>query len=118
MLIYETPGVVDARPADEHERLLEDHRTLHRDTKAAGTFVSSIQLSETGAVSVRYRKGDALITDGPFPETKELFVGLYLFDCESLDQALDYGKRIAVAMKGQVEVRPAVWCEATSFETA
>ena len=118
VLIYERPGVSDARPADEHERVLEGHRRLQRETKAAGSFVSSVQLSETGAVSVRYRKGDTLVTDGPFPETKELFIGLYLFDCENLDQALDYGKQVAAAMQGQVEVRPAVWCEATSFQTA
>lgn len=117
VLIYETPGVADARPADEHERVLEDHRQLQRDTKKAGSFVSSVQLSETGAATVRYRKGDTVVTDGPFPETKELFIGLYLFECENLDEALRYGKRIATAMRGHVEVRPVVWCEARAFET-
>ena len=117
VLIYESPGVADARPADEHERVLRDHRQLQEDAKHSGAFVSAVQLSETGAVTVRHRKGDAVVTDGPFPETKELFIGLYLFECETLDDALGYGRRVADAMKGQVEVRPVVWCETTPFET-
>lgn len=58
VLIYQTPGVADARPADEYERVLKDHRQLQRDTKKAGSFVSSVQLSETGAATVRYQSGD------------------------------------------------------------
>ncbi len=117
VLIYETPGVADARPSDEHERVLKGHRQLQLDTKKTGSFVSSVQLSETGAATVRYRKGETVVTDGPFPETKELFIGLYLFECENLDEALRYGKRVAMTMKGHVEVRPVVWCETRPFET-
>ena len=28
VIFYKTPGVADARPADEHERVLKDHRPL------------------------------------------------------------------------------------------
>ena len=113
ILIYEAPGFADARPADEREQALEAHRTLQWDAKRDGTFVSAVQLSESGATTVRHRTGTPLVTDGPFAETKELFIGFYLVDCPNLDAALALAKRIPVSDLGAVEVRPVVWAEST-----
>ena len=57
--------------------------------------------------------GTPLVTDGPFAETKELFIGFYLVDCPNLDAALALAKRIPVSDLGAVEVRPVVWAEST-----
>ena len=93
-LIYETPGVADARPSEEREKVLEAHRQLQKDSKAAGTFLAATQLSEAGAITIRHRKDETLLTDGPFAETKELFIGFYLFDVPNLDEAIKLAKRI------------------------
>lgn len=55
-LIYETPGVADARPGGEREKVLAAHRQLQVDSKQAGTFVAATQLSEAGAITIRHRK--------------------------------------------------------------
>jgi hypothetical protein len=58
------------------------------------------------ATTVRVRDGEALVTDGPFAETREQLGGYYLIECESLDQAIDAARRIPSVGTGSVEVRP------------
>ena len=53
--------------------------------------------------------GNAVFTDGPFAETKEVLGGFYLLDCADLDEALKWAQQIPAAwMGGKVEVRPCV----------
>ncbi len=111
ILIYDVPGVSDALPPEQREAALEVHRQLQHDTKQSGAYLAATQLAESGAMTVRHQKGDALVTDGPFAETKELFVGFYLLKCANLDEALELAKRIPVSEMGSVEVRPAVWVD-------
>jgi hypothetical protein len=60
------------------------------------------------ATTVRVRNGQTLVTDGPFPETKEWIAGYDLLETESLDQAIDYATRHPVAHFGALELRE-VW---------
>ncbi len=110
ILIYETPGITDARSPEEREAILDAHRQLQKDTKESGAFIAATQLAESSAVTVRLQKEEFLVTDGPFAETKELFIGFYLFECANLDEAIKLAKRIPVSGMG-VEIRPAVWME-------
>jgi hypothetical protein len=55
---------------------------------------------------VRVRDGQALITDGPFAETKEHLGGFYLIDVPNLDEAIDFAKRIPDVRRGSIEIRP------------
>jgi hypothetical protein len=58
------------------------------------------------AKTVRVRDGEALITDGPYVETKELIGGYFLVELDDLDQAIEFASRIPLARKGSVEIRP------------
>lgn len=114
-LIYEAAGLSDARPSGEQEQVLALHRELQEDTKQDGTYRAAVQLSEAAPTTIRRRGDETLVTDGPFAETKELFVGLYLFECASLDEALERASRIPISEMGRVEVRPVVWAEAAAI---
>ena len=54
---------------------------------------------------VSVRDGKRITTDGPFIETKEQLGGFFVFDCESLDAALELAAKIPRAATGHVEVR-------------
>ena len=58
------------------------------------------------ATTVRVRDGETVTTDGPFAETKEQLGGFYLFECDNLDQAIEWAAKIPGAKDGSVEVRP------------
>ena len=48
----------------------------------------------TTATTVRLADGKPLVTDGPFADTKEVFGGYYLYECDNLDQATEMAARI------------------------
>ena len=57
------------------------------------------------AATVRVRRRERLVTDGPFAETKEFVAGFDVIDCDSLEEALDVAAAHPVAKFGAVEVR-------------
>ena len=58
------------------------------------------------ATTVRVRKGELLVTDGPFTESKEWIAGYDLIECADLDEANAYASRHPIAHFGRVEIRP------------
>ena len=44
-------------------------------------------------------------TDGPYTETKEHIGGFWVLEAADLDEALEWGRKAAVACRGPVEVR-------------
>jgi hypothetical protein len=72
-----------------------------------GIQLNGLEL-DTGATTVRKPNGTAIVTDGPFPETKEVIGGYFIAHCDDLDQAIDVASRIPIAETGSVEIRPLV----------
>jgi hypothetical protein len=62
--------------------------------------------STTTATTVRVRNGDRTVTDGPYAETKEALGGLFILECDSIDDACRLAAEIPAAERGAVEVRP------------
>ena len=58
--------------------------------------------------TARVRSEEALVTDGPYVETKEQIGGYFLVELDNLDQAIELATRIPVVEKGSVEIRPVV----------
>jgi hypothetical protein len=58
------------------------------------------------ATSVRGKGDAAIVTDGPFAETKEQLGGYYLIEADNLDRALEAAKRCPGSEWGSIEVRP------------
>lgn len=58
------------------------------------------------ARTVRVRGGNAMVTDGPFAESKESVGGFILVDVDDADAAMEIARNIPMARLGAVEVRP------------
>lgn len=65
-------------------------------------------LPTTAATTLRKSSGEPVIIDGPFAETKEQFLGFYLVDCETLEEAIAFAKDLSAANPGPggYEIRP------------
>jgi hypothetical protein len=60
----------------------------------------------SNATTVRIGEDDArVVTDGPFAETKEQLGGFYLLDCDDLDAAIEWAKKVPLS-SGAIEIRP------------
>lgn len=58
---------------------------------------------------VRFQGGDRRIIDGPFAETKELLAGFWIWQVKSLEEAVEWVRRMPDPMPGEeseVEIRP------------
>jgi hypothetical protein len=77
------------------------------EVQARGIWVTGDQLAPPRrARSVRLRDGKALVTDGPFAETKEAVGGFDIIECGSLDEAVEVAAGHPAADGGTIEVRP------------
>jgi hypothetical protein len=61
--------------------------------------------SSANGVRVRFDEKRTVI-DGPFPETKELVAGFWLWKVSSLEEAVAWLKRAPFSGGGEVEIRP------------
>jgi hypothetical protein len=62
----------------------------------------------SAAKTIRVRDGETIVTDGPYAETKELIGGIFVLDCDDLDQAIAIAEKIPLVTRGSVELRPLV----------
>ena len=77
------------------------------ETEGRGVRRFGSQLAEPAlARTVRVRDGQALVTDGPFAETKEQVAGFDILDCADLDEAIEIAGKHPMARHGMLEVRP------------
>jgi hypothetical protein len=77
------------------------------DIRARGISVAGDRLAPPRrARTVRVRDGKAMITDGPFAETKEVVGGYDIIECGSLEEAVEIAAGHPVAESGTIEVRP------------
>jgi hypothetical protein len=106
LLIYEKPGALDGIGEEERAAMTGEYMALADDSRCvAGAQLQPVQTATT----VRVQNGNALTTDGPFADTKEVFGGYYVFQADDLDEALELAARIPAARYGgSVEVRPVV----------
>ena len=58
------------------------------------------------ARTVRVRDSRAIVTDGPFAETKEQIAGFDVLECADLDEAIEVASSHPMARLGILEVRP------------
>ena len=58
------------------------------------------------ATTVRVSRGQLLVTDGPFTESKEWIAGFDILECDNLDEAIAIAARHPQANGGKLELRP------------
>lgn len=104
-LIY-APAGLDLTP-EQWEAIHAEYGAFTQEVRAAGVMLDGAPLEplET-ATTVRVRGGERFVTDGPFAETKEFLGGFYIFECKTIDEALDWAAKIPGAKHGSIEVRP------------
>ena len=68
-------------------------------------FAGGLGAPETATV-IDNRSGEAMLTDGPFVESKEFLAGFWIIEATDLDVALKLATEGSKACNRKVEVRP------------
>jgi hypothetical protein len=58
------------------------------------------------ARTIRVRRRQLLLSDGPFAETKEQIAGFCIIECADRDEAVKVAARHPAAAYGTIEIRP------------
>ena len=107
LMIYVDPSSTEAMSEQEAQALTAEYMAIRSDPRCLdGASLAPVESVST----VRVQDGDALVTDGPFADTKEVLGGYFVVDVDDLDAALELAGRIPAArMGGSVEVWPVVF---------
>jgi len=106
LLIYSRPGELSI---DEEKKVRRTHHELMNEARSLGVLLAAEPLTPARtATTVRKKDGDILVSDGPFTETKEQLAGYYILDCQTLDEAIEWARRIPTSCHGDegcIEIR-------------
>jgi hypothetical protein len=108
VMVKATPNSeAGAMPSQE---LITQMMAFNQQLVDAGIMLAGdgLQPSAKG-VRVRFANGKRTVIDGPFPETKELVAGYWIWQCKSRDEAVEWVKRCPDPMPGEeseIEIRP------------
>jgi hypothetical protein len=121
---WDCPPMDQWTPADVRAHI-EFQVALNAELVRTGEFVDAQGL--TGPEQARFVTADGVtapvITDGPFPEGKELVAGYRMIDVDSLERALDIAARASAApgpggvpMRTRIEVREVMGAVGSSVD--
>lgn len=119
MLLQNYSGPADVPPATEWDpQDIQAHinfqHALNRELAASGEFIDAQGLAgpDLAKFVVSDGAGTPVVTDGPFPESKELLAGYRVVDVESQERAIEIAAQASAApgpqgrpIKQAIEVR-------------
>lgn len=107
MIVKATPmSEAGAFPPDA-EKMFADMAAFNNEMIAAGVMLDGAGLQPSSAGKrIRFQgRGQSMVTDGPFAETKELIAGYWVIQCKDMEAALGWARRVPFD-DGEIELRP------------
>lgn len=107
LLIYGNQEKWDSIPAAEWPKVIAEQDAWNDRYRATGELLGAYGLGgEQTAKLIRRKDGVAVVTDGPYLETKEYLASWYLIDVDSEQRALEIAAALPSAVHQPTEVWP------------
>jgi len=107
ILAYHEEAAVAAWSAAEDSALMEELLQVHGGLVAQGRMGPAARLGATGEAVTLRGPGAGTVIDGPFAETKEQLLGLYVVQASDLEEAVGMARDLRRANPTAVyEIRP------------
>jgi hypothetical protein len=103
ILIYEDPAYYETMQPDGWAAVVEAHDVFTKGVVEHGGAITGGGALKPVTQALTIKAGT--VTDGPFVESKESFLGYYTVEARDLDHAIELAK-LAPASGGGVELRP------------
>ena len=115
-LIGDEEFVADATP-ELMEKVVADMDKYNDELEEAGVMVDGNGLGPSAnAKTLRYGEdGKAVVTDGPFTESKEQFAGYWIFETKDIDEAVEWAQKAPMG-GGALEIRQIVETAEENYE--
>lgn len=106
ILCYNDEAAVFSWTKEEDDAVMARLNVIHEKWEKAGKLKPSLRLLPTSAATT-LRKKDNEVLDGPYAETKEQLLGLYIIEVENLEEGLEFARELTAANPGGAyELRP------------
>ncbi|PBB20203.1 YciI family protein [Mesorhizobium sp. WSM4313] len=107
VLAYHVEDTVQSWSPDEDAALMKDLLEVNDRLTREGKLGPAARLGATAKAVTLRGPGDGLVIDGPFAETKEQLLGLYVLDCATQDEAIAAARDLKrVNPTAVYEIRP------------
>jgi len=107
ILAYHVEAEVLSWTPEADAALMTELHRVHDRLKQAGQLGPAARLGETKEARTLRGPGPGMVIDGPFAETKEQLLGLYLLNCESEAAAIEAARDLRRVNPSAVyEIRP------------
>ena len=109
ILCYDSEEVVFAWTKEQDDAAIAKLLVVQDKLEKQGRLGPVVRLMSTSTANTVRKGKEMVVMDGPFAETKEVLLGFFIVECESLEQAIETAKEFASASSsvvGSYEVRP------------
>src|SRR5262245_41762026 len=109
MVIVKATKESEAELSPGDEKMLKEMGAFNEELVKAGIMLAGEGLKESRYDKrVKFSGKNRTVTDGPFPETKELVAGYWLWKVKSMEEAVAWVKRCPNPMptESEIEIRP------------
>jgi hypothetical protein len=107
VLAYHVEEAVQSWTPDEDAALMKDLLDVNERLTREGKLGPAARLGATAEAVTLRGPGDGMVIDGPFAETKEQLLGLYVLDCANQDEAIAAARDLKRVNPSAVyEIRP------------
>ncbi len=110
IVIYGEEAAVAAWTPQEQAETMGRHTDLRRELVAAGRLGPVLRLDTNQTKTVRRYPDRKYITDGPYAETKEQLLGIYVIDCPTFEDAVAATEQLNFK-DGVFEISPLMWLD-------
>lgn len=117
ILCYNSEATVGAWPKEKEDAVMSQLKAVQETLKEQKRLGPVLRLMQTGtATTLKKDREPFAVVDGPFAETKEQLLGLYIVECETKAAALDVARDLGRANpSGSYEIRPVGMYAPSSF---
>lgn len=106
VLCYNSEDVVFSWTKEQDEAVMANLKVVHDKWEKQGKLKPALRLMPTTTATTIHKTKD-LVVDGPYAETKEAMLGLYIIDVVDLEEGLAFCRDLAGANPGGAyELRP------------
>jgi hypothetical protein len=109
ILAYHDEALIQTWTPEDDKAVMEGLYEVHHRSTLKDRFGPAARLDGTQTAVTLRGPGKGTVIDGPFAETKEQLLGLYIIDCPSRDAAIETARALRSANPTAVyEIRPIV----------
>ena len=115
--IVEQGAMEDLSP-DEMREVMRRWSAFDDEAAEKGALIACEPLEGSSTARTMHLRdeGERIVTDGPFAESKEQLGGFCLLECEDLDAALEWARKVPLR-SGAIEIRPVIDLSQFGYES-